>query len=165
MHLHSATSSQIAVKRKTKALRGWFIFFNIIYLFSPKSKCIAGWLFHSSNVSLYTSCWFMYSLFILALVLATLILIRFLYSCCRKYIKYLSLANFSPFYLFILNKLYIVIFSITSYVISLFCIFFINYKKWARINFITTYFAIFIFHINSITQNSYKVNHSLHNRG
>ncbi|AGI10735.1 hypothetical protein 645_0045 [Lactococcus lactis phage 645] len=34
----------------------------------------------------------MYSLFILALVLSNLILIRFLYSCCRKYIKYLSLA-------------------------------------------------------------------------
>ena len=55
MHLRSATSSQIAVKRKTKALRGKFLFFNIIYLFSPKSKCIAGWLFHSSNVSLSVS--------------------------------------------------------------------------------------------------------------
>ena len=37
MHLLSATSSQIAVKRKTKATK-----VAIIYLFSPKSKCIAG---------------------------------------------------------------------------------------------------------------------------
>ena len=37
MHLHSATSGQIAVKRKTKALRA-----NLIYLFFTKSKCIAG---------------------------------------------------------------------------------------------------------------------------
>ena len=42
MHLLSATSSQIAVKRKTKALRGLIYFFTIIYFFPPKSKCIAG---------------------------------------------------------------------------------------------------------------------------
>ena len=42
MHLHSATSSQIAVKRETKSPKRLIYFFNIIYLFSPKSKCIAG---------------------------------------------------------------------------------------------------------------------------
>ena len=42
MYLLSATSSQIAVKRKTKATKVAISFFNIIYLFSPKSKCIAG---------------------------------------------------------------------------------------------------------------------------
>lgn len=43
MYLHSATSSQIAVKRKTKATKvANFFFSNLIYLFPPKSKCIAG---------------------------------------------------------------------------------------------------------------------------
>lgn len=42
MHLLSVTSSQIAVKRKTKSAKALISFFNIIYLFYPKSKCIAG---------------------------------------------------------------------------------------------------------------------------
>ena len=42
MHLHSATSCQISVKRKTKAAKAAIIFFNIIHLFPPKSKYIAG---------------------------------------------------------------------------------------------------------------------------